>query len=841
MEIIENEIQDSTLFVDVILPLNLNSTYTYRVPKGWEDDIQIGIRVAVNLGNTRIYSGLVSKVHYQAPNLKSIKYILSIIDHKPIITQNHLKFWKWISNYYMASIGEVMMAAIPANLRLKSQSIIQIHPEFEGDISSLNENELEIFDLILENTIQSIEELQKKTKNNKTFNIVNKLTKEKILISQEQFKDKRPVKKENWVRLSKEYQNEDKLKELFTLFESKKTYEKQYYTLIAFLSKTLARDSEIRKVDLDNDNMFNSNSFNTMLSKGIFSMEVKDKSRLIQREATHSLESLHLNPEQLGVYNKIIENWDKLPVSLIHGVTGSGKTEIYIKLIEKVIASGKQVLYLLPEIALTSHLIHRLSRYFGARVGVFHSRFSREEQEEIYYKVNSQVSEVYNYVNEEDNKSYDIILGARSSIFLPFYNLGLIIVDEEHDTSYKQYDPSPRYNARDSALILAKLFNAKTILGSATPSVETYFNAKQGRYELLEIHNRYLGTKLPKIQVSDFKLAKKEKRVHSHFTSELIEEINIALKNKNQVLLFQNRRGFALEIKCQTCGAVPHCKNCDVALTYHKSSELLKCHYCSYSQPITSLCNECGSQKIDMMGFGTQKVEQEIEIFFPQAKIARLDLDTTRTKNSYEEIIGRFEKREIDILVGTQMITKGLDFGNVALVGILNADSLLYYPDFRSIEKAFQMITQVSGRAGRSQKQGLVIIQTFSPNHPVIKYSLNYDFDNMYCSQIIDRKFFNYPPYCRLIQISIKHVDSKVLDIICQDFKLEVNKLFGQRILGPEYPPIPRIRNMYCKNFLLKLDKSQSHTSAKAELWKICEEFLKLYPKIRISIDVDPV
>ena len=826
---------NSSVYVNIILPLNLNMTYTYRVPREWEDRVCIGQRVVVPLGRKRLYSGLVESITTETPEFKSIRYILYILDEKPIISEKQLRFWKWISSYYMSSIGEVMIAALPSNLRLRSQTLIHVHPEFSGDISNLDDNEVEILNLVMDSSKGiSIEEIEKKLNKKNLFTRVNDLITKNILVSQEKFRDTRKPKKETYIRLSEEYRNEEKLKELFAELESNARNEKQLNTLLTFLSKTEGRDSEVAKKELDIEAGFNPNSFTTLLKKNVFEVEDKLGSRLETRESKLSPDTILLNNEQKAIFDNMMETWDKEPISLIHGVTGSGKTEIYIKAIDHALSMGKQVLYLLPEIALTTYLIQRLSKYFGNRIGVYHSRFSRNEQEEIFYKVSG------DYKLGDDDKRYDIILGSRSSIFLPFHDLGLVVIDEEHDSSYKQFDPSPRYNAKDSAIMLANIYGAKTILGSATPSIETYHNAVTGRYKLYELNKRYYGAKLPKIILSDIRKSRKEGRLHSLFTKELLNEIENALSNKEQVMLFQNRRGFALNLVCETCSAIPECKNCDVSLVYHKNSDLLKCHYCSYSEPLTQACIECGSPMIAMKGFGTQQVEEEIKVYFPKARVERLDLDTTRAKYKYEEIISRFEKRDIDILVGTQMITKGLDFENVSLVGILNADNLIHYPDFRSIEKAYAIITQVSGRAGRGHKQGRVIIQTQNPDHRAMKTIVNKSYQEVYKSQILDREVFRYPPFIRLIRIGLLNRNRNRLEEISQEYNYELRKIFGGRILGPEYPIIARIKNTFTKNFLIKLERTESQSKAKLEIKKLSDRFLSQHSTLRINIDVDP-
>lgn len=820
-----------TLFAEVILPLPLPSTYTYRVPLEWNDMVKVGQRVGVELGKKKIYSGVIKSLHQNPPKVSSIKYILYILDKEPIVSDISLNFWQWVSNYYMCYLGDVMTAALPSALRLKSETSIIINLDFDGDISSLSEDETKILEAVSKKESVLIDDIRSKTGIKNILPLLNFMIRKNIILTDEELRNKYRPKIEEYISLSKEYQEEEKLKELFQHLESKKTYTKQYEVLLTFLSIAKHKDAEIKKSDLTNLSNISISSLQTLIKNNIFSIEKKSQSRLIDRSFAMEENNLILNQEQSEVYNQIIESWTQKPVSLIHGVTGSGKTEIYIKLIQKTIQEGKQVLFLLPEIALTTHLISRLERYFGNRIGVFHSRFSKQERVEIWDKVRNPIK----------SNRYDIILGSRSSVFLPFYDLGLVIIDEEHDSSYKQHDPSPRYNARDTAIVLAQLYGAKTILGSATPSLESYFNAKEGKYQLLEIKKRYSGILLPEIFVADIKEALKYREMHSHFSKLLIDNINEALKNKEQVILFQNRRGFSRYLQCEACGFVRNCKHCDVSLTYHKQTESLKCHYCGYSTTIDQQCPECGSHKIKMVGFGTEKIEEDLNIFFPDARIARMDLDTTKAKNAYETIINDFQERKIDILVGTQMITKGMDFDNVSVVGILNADSIINFPDFRSYERAFSQMVQVSGRAGRKYKQGKVIIQTFNPYHQSIRDVIDHNYTSMYESQILERKVFKYPPYYRLIKLSLLHGEKANLEKYAREFGIKLREIFGGRILGPEFPLIPRIKNNYTMEFWLKVEKDISFSQVKSEIKILVEKFLSSHSKLRIIIDVDPM
>ena len=569
-----------------------------------------------------------------------------------------------------------------------------------------------------------------------------------------------------------------------------------------------------------------------LVRKGVFGIAEKVVSRIAPAQAQASPDSIELTGFQQAAFDQIHNAFREKEVVLLHGVTSSGKTELYIKLIHETLQQGKQVLYLLPEIALTAQIINRLKRYFGDRVGVYHSRFNEQERVEIWNRV----------LPTGDGKSFDIILGARSAVFLPFTDLGLVIVDEEHDSSFKQYDPSPRYNGRDAALYLAHLHSAKTVLGSATPSLESYYQAEQGKYGLVEMKERYGNLELPEIRVVDVRQEIRWKKMRSHFTSVLFRHLEEALKKGEQSILFQNRRGFSLRLECETCHWMPECRNCDVTLVYHKQSDHLRCHYCGYTANVPHLCPSCGGTSLKMIGFGTEKVEEDLAILFPEARISRMDLDTTRTRYSYHRILDDFEQRKIDILVGTQMVTKGLDFDNVSTVGILNADNMLSFPDFRSAERGFQLMAQVSGRSGRKNKQGRVIVQTFNPGHPVIRDVVNHDYLSLYREQMADRKKFRYPPYYRLIRIEVKHKDNALLQKAAGDLAARLRIPFGSRVLGPEYPLVPRIKNLYIRQILVKLERQSSPVVEKEKITEQIEEFYRQmeFKPVRMVIDVDP-
>ena len=649
---------------------------------------------------------------------------------------------------------------------------------------------------------------------------------------EEEIKQRYMPKKEKYIRLSDTYkENETAVKELFDRLEKKTVTQKQLMVMLSFFQLSEFGKNAVLKKQLSQRNDLSSSALQTLIRTGVLVEEERAESRLIDAQATHDADDIQFSEQQQQAFSTFTHP-DAKSVTLLHGVTSSGKTEVYIKLINEAVKEGKQVLYLLPEIALTSQVINRLRRYFGDKVGVYHSRFSTNERAEVWQKTIM-----------ADNGGYQILLGARSAVFLPFQKLGLVVVDEEHDSSYKQYEPAPRYNGRDSAIYLAHLFGAKTILGSATPSLESYYNAQNGKYGLATMDKRYGGLLMPEILCVDMKEASRQKEVQVHYSKFLLDHIQEALDNKEQVILFQNRRGFSLRLECEACNWVPQCKHCDVSLVYHKQSNSLRCHYCGYSIPIPAECPACHSTSLKMKGFGTEKIEEDLAIFFPNARIARMDLDSTTQKKRYIEILTDFEDRNIDILVGTQMITKGLDFDNVSVVGILSADNMISFPDFRSFERSFQQMTQVSGRAGRHGRRGKVIIQTYNPYHQVIRDVIDNNYFSMYKSQITERRVFRYPPFYKLIRITIRHKDEHVVNEAADFLAANLRQVFGNRVLGPEYPSVSRIRNLYLKNIQIRFEKSEAIAQAKKIIIDISNNICnqKQYSKLSIIHDADPV
>lgn len=824
-----------TLFVEIILPLPIKGTFTYRVPQELIEYLEIGRRAAVPFGRSKIYSGIIANIHEKMPDKYEVKYIFDIIDEKAIVTGEQLKFWKWLSEYYMCNLGDIMQAGLPSGLKLSSETIISIHPDFDGDISLLNPKEVLIAEACSETEALSLTEISKLIDVRKAMPIIKNLLLKNVIQIHEKIEDSYKPKIIRQVALTEKYAyNELLFSDLLDeLSKSKRSY-KQMLVLMHFLKITNANaQQKVDFSDFDHDGISKS-SLKTLIEKGIFEVHEKVISRLISVSESPIQSDIEYTEVQQEAIQKIeLEFSDKDKV-LLHGITGSGKTEIYIHFIKKTLQEGKQVLFLLPEIALTSQIVNRLRSYFGNKVGVYHSKFNEFERVDIWNAV----------LNTSQNNSdkFSIILGARSSIFLPFNNLGLVIIDEEHDTSYKQFDPSPRYQARDAALYLANMHGAKAILGSATPSLESYHMAMQDKYGLCTLNERFGKAVLPEIIVVDMKEQQLKKLIKSHYSSILLEHIKIALDKKEQVILFQNRRGFSARIECDDCHYVIPCNSCDVSLTYHKNSNLLRCHYCGYKIEIPNACPVCNSLKLSTKGFGTEKIEEELQIFFPEAKISRMDYDSTRSKNAYQQIIQDFEQKNIDILVGTQMVTKGLDFDAVSVVGIMNADNLINFPDFRSFERSFQMMAQVSGRAGRKEIPGKVIIQSYNPTHRILELVCENNFDAMYQTQIAEREAFLYPPFVRMLKISIKHADFKILNRAADTLAKMIYAGTKLNVIGPEFPLIGRIKNLYIKEILLKLPKNNTQKIYKQKINEIIEQFetISEYKACRISKDVDP-
>lgn len=819
------------LFAEVIVPLALPENLSWRVPAELQPMLKPGMRVVVPLGK-RILTGLVYRLGDEAPGGYELKDIEALLDEFPLVNDRQLKLWEWMSTYYMCSMGEVMSAALPGSLKLNSESKIILHPDYEGQGEGLSEREFSIYDALEIRKKMTISEVADLLEIKTVQPIIKVLIDKGIIDMEEELRYKYKPKKVAYVRFTDMVEDEEIMQALFDQLE--KRAPKQLDVLLKLYH--IAGGQGLEKMRVEKKELMELSGASAAVIKGL---EGKGVIELYEEEASR-LESAEdegntlpeLSEAQTKAEEEIKAHWEEKSVVLLKGVTGSGKTEIYIRLIQETIDRGEQVLYLLPEIALTTQIIQRLQRYFGDEVGVYHSKFNLNERAEVWYRT-----------LQKNDKRFNVLLGARSSMFLPFENLGLIIVDEEHETTFKQQDPAPRYNARDMAVIIAQMHNAKVLMGTATPAVESFWNAERGKYGLVKLDERYGGIQLPEVFCADFRKDIKEKTLKGHFTSFLLEEMTQCLENGEQIILFQNRRGYSPLWQCEVCGWVPECTRCDVSLTYHKRSHLLRCHYCGYSEKPTTSCKACMSKELKMLGFGTEQIQEELEELFPDHGIARMDLDTTRSKNAYQRMLEEFGKGELSILVGTQMVTKGLDFENVGLVGILNADMMLKFPDFRSFERSFQLMTQVAGRAGRKKKRGKVIIQTYDPQNWVIRRVIEHDFEGMYRHEIVERKNFHYPPFFRLIRVDVRHRDGQKADRAALLLATRLRQVFGERVLGPERPYVSRINNIHHIHILLKFEREASPAKIKKHLLRAVDSVLEEpdFKSLRIVPDVDPM
>ena len=812
-------------FVEVILPLSLAKTFTYRISEAEFNYIKKGMRVAVPFGKSKIYTALVIELHQNAPTLYEAKEIHQILDEKPLVTEIQISHWQWIASYYMCSIGDVFRGAIPSALLLESETVISQKKDVFVDESQLSDDEFLIYQALQQLTSLKVQDIIAILNKKNIFPILQKLIDKNILVLQEEMLENYKPKLVRYVRLNAKFDSNEGLGELL---ETLKNATKQKEIVLSYFQLSATEKKPITVKKLTETANSSTAIVKALIDKEIFEEYYLQEDR-VNFKGKSSENQLKLSVAQQTAFEAIQENLKQKEVCLLHGVTSSGKTEIYTKLIEEYIATGKQVLYLLPEIALTTQLVGRLRAHFGNKVAVFHSKYSNNER-----------VEVWNQVLENSEKA-QIVIGARSALFLPFQDLGFIIVDEEHEQTYKQVDPAPRYHARDAAIVLANLQKAKVLLGSATPSMETYYNAKSGKYGFVEIFERYGNVLMPEIELVDLKDKYFRKKMVGHFSDVLIEEITNALALGEQVILFQNRRGYSPLLECLTCGHVPQCQQCDVSLTYHKHKNQLRCHYCGYSIAKPTNCHACSSVDLTTKGFGTEQIQQELVELFPSHKIGRMDQDTTRGKFGFEKIIDSFKNREIDILVGTQMLGKGLDFDNVTLVGIMNADNMLYHPDFRAFERSFQMMTQVSGRSGRSEKQGKVIIQTYSPLHNTIQQVTKNDYVGMYNEQLYERQIYKYPPYFKLVKLTLKHRDFDKLKQGSMWLYQVMQQNLPMPVLGPEEPPISRIRNEYIRTIMVKIPMNISVGNTKKTIQKMLNSFeaVPSYRSIRVIANVD--
>ena len=821
-------------FIEVILPLSLPKTFTYRVSENEFAFIKKGMRVAVPFGKSKIYTALVIDLHREEPTLYEAKEIDQILDERPIVNDLQINHWFWISFYYMCNIGDVYRGALPSALLLESETIISQNNETFVDEASLSDDEFLIYEALQSQSSLKIQNIIDIVNKKTVLPVIQKLINKNIISLQEEIQEEYKPKLVKYIRLHEQYQKEENL---IALLDSIKS-EKRKNLLLQYFQLQARERQPISVKQLTETAQTSVAIVKALIDKQIFEEYFIQEDR-VNFEKNKVENEFSLSLAQQTAFDEIVKSFGEKEVTLLHGVTSSGKTEIYTKLIENYIALGKQVLYLLPEIALTTQLVSRLTKHFGNKVAVFHSKYSNNERVEVWHQV----------LNSSDKAQ--VVIGARSALFLPFNNLGLIIVDEEHEQTFKQQDPAPRYHARDAAIVLANFHNAtrdngeqggaKVLLGSATPSIETYYNANSEKFGLVILKERFGKVPMPEIELVDLKDSYFRKKMKGHFSSTLIDEITEAFANNEQVILFQNRRGFSPVLECMTCGNVPQCPQCDVSLTYDKYKNQLRCHYCGYSMAKPSNCHVCSSVDLETKGFGTEQIELELAELFPQKNIKRMDQDTTRGKYSFEKIIDSFKNREIDVLVGTQMLAKGLDFDNVSLVGIMNADNMLYYPDFRAFERSFQMMTQVAGRSGRAEKRGKVIIQTYNPLHNIIQQVTNNDYEGMYKEQLYERKIYYYPPFYRLIKLTLKHRDFEKL----KEGSFWLYQVLQQNltipVLGPEEPAIGRIRNEYIRTILIKIPGETSLQGTKKTIQKILNSFdlVSQYRTIKVTVNVD--
>ena len=817
-------------FVEVILPLSLAKTFTYSVSQAEFHYIKKGTRVAVPFGKSKIYTALVIQIHQNKPELYEAKEIHQILDERPIVTEIQIAHWQWIASYYMCAIGDVYRGAMPSALLLESETLISQKTDSFIDTSLLSDDEFLVYEALQQQSSLKIQDIISILNKKNIFPVIQKLVDRNILVLQEEIQESYKPKLVRYVRLHPKYESNQGLSELL---ETLKNANKQREIVLRYFQLSASEKTQGQAKPITVKKLVEAANSSSAIVKALIEKEIFEDYFLQEDRVNFNgkirEDELQLSATQQTAYEEIKERFTQKEVCLLHGVTSSGKTEIYIKLIEEYLVTGKQILYLLPEIALTTQLVGRLRTYFGNKVAVFHSKYNNNER-----------IEVWNQVVQNSEKA-QVVIGARSALFLPFQNLGFIIVDEEHEPTFKQVDPAPRYHARDAAIVLAYSHKAKVLLGSATPSIETYFNAKSDKFGLVEISKRFGNVMMPNIELVDLKDKYFRKKMTGHFSDVLIEEITNALSLGEQVILFQNRRGYSPIIECITCGHVPQCQQCDVSLTYHKHKNQLRCHYCGYTMAKPKHCQACSSVDLTTKGFGTEQIEQELISIFPNSKIGRMDQDTTRGKFGFEKIIDSFKNREMDILVGTQMLAKGLDFDNVSLVGIMNADNMLYHPDFRAFERSFQMMTQVAGRAGRSEKQGKVIIQTYNPNHNTIQQVTNNDYLGMYTEQLYDRQIYKYPPYFRIIKLTLKQRDFDKL----KDGSMWLYQVMRQNldmpVLGPEEPVISRIRNEYIRTIIVKIPQNTSIGNTKKMIQKILNSFeaVAQYRAIKVTSNVD--
>ncbi|WP_299317948.1 primosomal protein N' [uncultured Maribacter sp.] len=815
-------------FINVILPIPLEKSFTYSITEEEAALLQPGMRVAVPFGKSKIYTGLVQSIHNNPPEVYEAKEIHELLDEYPIVNETQLKHWEWIASYYMCTLGEVVRSALPSAFLLESETLVLRNTAYEIDENELLDDEFLVFEALQHQSILKVQEVSSIIERKNVLPILQRLLKKKVIVLKEEVYDQYKPKLVRYVKLGTEHTSDEKLEELLN---SLTRAPKQSQVVLSLFQLQGKSQNPIKVSELEKSSNSSKAVIKSLVDKGILEEYFIKTDRVNYDGDPDNSDTKDLNEYQETALLDIKASFEANKVTLLKGVTSSGKTEVYVKLIEECLEKGLQALYLLPEIALTTQLISRLQEYFGERIAIYHSKYNVQERVEVWQNV------------LQAKPKAQLVIGARSAMYLPFSKLGLVIVDEEHESSFKQFDPAPRYHARDAAIVLGHLHKAGILLGSATPSVESYYNVQTGKYGYAEITRRYGNVLMPEMELVDIKEASRKRKMKGHFSERLFMEIEETLKEGAQIILFQNRRGFAPLMECLTCGHTPQCPNCDVSLTYHQYRNQLRCHYCGHHTALPEICFACGSPDLDTKGFGTEQIEKEVSALFPEAKVGRMDLDTTRGKHGYEKIITAFEQNELDILVGTQMVTKGLDFRNVNLVGVMNADSLLNFPDYRAHERTYQLLTQVSGRAGRTKKRGRVVIQTYNPYHQILKQVTTSDYEGMYTEQLYEREQFKYPPVNRIIKVTFKHKNYNVLNEAADWFAGALRTNFGGTVLGPEYPPVARIRNQYLKHIVIKVQKAHSLPQTKANIRRIEKSFkaVAMYRSVRVIYNVDHI
>jgi len=816
--------RQQTLFAEVILPFSLAKTFTYRVPHDWNNAVDPGQRVVVPFGKNKFYAGILWRLSNRPPEAYAAKYLHSLLDEIPLLQAIHLRFWNWLASYYLCNLGDVMAAALPAGLKLASETLVMLHPEADLNNVELSDHELQLVEELHKTEALTLDEIQEITGLKHVFPIIKSLYIKGLVLTGEEIKQRFKPRFRSMIQIQPNL-NEEALGDIFNKLE--KRAPKQVDVLTAFLGDHPDNEWQDR-LKFIKRHQLSSAAVKALIEKEILTEKEVRVDRISPEE--YDTQQLKLSVEQEQAVTSTLAFWQERKPVLLHGITGSGKSFVFFHFIQKALEQQQQVLYLLPEIALTVQLVQKLRQHFGSAVFITHSRFNENERVEVFQKVASGMP--------------CVVIAARSGIFLPFVKLGLLVIDEEHDSSYKQYDPAPRYQARDAAIYLAHLHNAHIILGSATPSLESYHNAQLGKFGLVELDNRYGDSSLPDIRLINLSDLKRKKAMLGSFSPVLMEELEAGYKEGLQSILMQNRKGYVPIITCTNCGWNAKCVSCDISMTYYKTHDHLKCNYCGFTQKPHRQCTSCGSSALEMEGFGTERIEEELGNLMPEARISRFDQDTTRGKYAHHRLVHEFEDGEVDIMVGTQMISKGLDFSHLHLVGVIQADQLLNFPNFRSFERAFQLLTQVAGRSGRREQKGLVMIQTHKPDHPVLQDVVANNYLHFYEQEILEREKFNYPPFCRLIEIEIKSKEEIDSERGAAQWGVQLKQEFGHRVLGPEKPYISRLRNYYIRRLIIKLEKDGVNLQAvKSLLIKHLIDFYKIKAnrKVIVHFDVDPV